>query len=457
MTLRTLWLGSTALAVTIGIPSVCVLGASGAAHAAGFALKEQSAEAQGASYAGAAARADDPSTLFFNPAGITKLPGYQVSTSLSGIIPNGTLASGSATAASYLGPLAGRSYGGITGTNSGVNAAVPSFYATAQVADDWHVGLSVTSPFGLATKYPTNSIARYYALTTQLKTVNIAPAVAWQALPNLSVGAALNVEYADAHLSQAIDFGGLGFAASHGALARYGFLPGSMDGIGTVKGNDTSVGFQLGLLYEPMPGTRVGLAYRSAMWHQLSGSIEYQGVPTLLSGAVHNQSITAKLPEPQSGSLSVAQDWNKFTFLADVTVTGWSVFKSLQTYGGPTLLQSTDENFRNTIAVGLGADYRLNDQVTLRGGVMYDQTPVRNASRTPRIADNDRYWLSIGATYRPIPNLALSTAYSHLFANNASVNLYDAGPGTPNFGKGNLNASYNLSVDIVSVQAAYKF
>jgi long-chain fatty acid transport protein len=121
------------------------------------------------------------------------------------------------------------------------------------------------------------------------------------------------------------------------------------------------------------------------------------------------------------------------------------------------LATSTPENFRDTVALSLGAEYRLNEQVTLRGGTMYDQTPVQDVYRTPRIADNDRIWLSVGATWRATEKLAISGAYSHLFAANSTVALSDAGPGSPNFLKGNLNATYNLGIDIVSAQVSYKF
>lgn len=407
--------------------------------------------AQGAAYAGAAARSDDPSTMFYNPASITKLPGYQVSAGLAGIFPQGTLASGTATTGAL---FRNTPYAGVTGTNSGLDAALPSFYATAQITDTLFAGLAITSPFGLATKYPTNSIARYYALTTDLRTVNIGPTIAWQATPQLSLGAGLNVETANAHLSNSVDFGAVGALKGLGPL---GYRPGSADGIATVKGNDTAVGWNVGLLFEPVPGTKIGIAYRSAMFHQLSGSLTYQNVPTLLAPGFQNAAATAKLPEPSTASVSLAQDFGKWTALADVTYTGWSQFKTLAAYTGSTLATTTVENFKNTVAISIGADYRLDDQWTLRGGTMYDPTPVQNAYRTPRIADQDRIWLSVGATYRPIPSLALTGAYSHLFAATSTVGLTDAGPGTPNFLKGNLNASYNLAIDIVSVQATYKF
>ena len=440
----TLQLSTALLAVTFVIHA-------GSAHAAGFALKEQSAVAQGASFAGAAARADDPSTLFFNAAGMTKLKGYQVSLGLSNILPSGVLQSGSATTGALLG---GRAYGGVTGTDSGVNAVVPNFYATAQLTDMLFVGLAVTSPFGLATKYPTNSIARYYALTTDLKTVNIGPSIAWQVLPQLSIGAGLNVETAKAHLSNSVDFGAVGALSG---LGKFGLLPGTADGIATVRGNDTAVGWNAGLLYEPLPGTRIGVNYRSAMFHQIEGAVEYSGVPGLLASSFRNKPATAKVPQPSSASISLAQDIGKFTALGDITYTGWSIFRNLQAYAGSTLVTQTVEKFNDTVALSIGADYRLSEQVTLRAGTMYDQSPVQKQYRTPRIADNDRYWLSGGVTYRPIPSLALTGAYSHLFVHDASVNLTDAGPGTPNFIKGNLSASYKLAIDIISFQAAYKF
>lgn len=421
------------------------------ADAAGFALKEQSAVAQGASYAGAAARADDPSTMFYNAAGITKLGGYQVSLGASNIFPDGTLASGSATTGALLG---GRPVAGTIGTNSGVNAVLPNLTATAQLTDTLFVGLGITSPFGLATKYPTNSIARYYALTTDLKTVNIAPTIAWQVIPELSIGGGINIETANAHLSNSVDFGSIGALSG---LGRFGLVPGSADGIATVKGRDTAVGWNVGLLYEPIPGTRIGVSYRSAMFHQLDGAIIYSGVPTLLTRSFQNQNATAKVPEPSTASVSVAQTLGDFTLLGDVTYTGWSIFQNLQAYTGTTLASTTTEKFRDTVSVSFGADYKVNDQFTLRAGTMYDPTPVQKQYRTPRIADSDRYWLSGGVTYRPIPKLALTAAYSHLFAHDASVNLVDAGPGTPNFTKGNLSATYNVSVDIFSVQASYRF
>jgi long-chain fatty acid transport protein len=423
---------------------------SGTAHAAGFALKEQSAIDQGASFAGSAARADDPSTLFFNPAGMTQLPGYQVSVSGSLILPQANLDSGSASINTARGPFP---LGGTVGNNATLQALLGSLYATAEITPDWHVGLAVSSPYGLTTKYDTSSVARYYALTSYLRTYNITPSVAWQALPELSLSAGLQIQVADARLSNAVDFGTLG-----AGLRLPGFRPGQNNGDATLKGDDTALGWQVGALYEPVKGTRVGFDYRSAVFHTLSGSINFQGVPRPFSALPNFQgaAATAKLATPDVYSLGLAQDIGDFTVLAEIDYTMWSRFQNLQAIWstGSTL---TVENWHNSVMASLGADWRVAPDWTLRAGVAFDQTPVSSAERTPRIPDADRYWLSVGATWKPMPRLAISAAYSHIFVSSSQVNLVDAGPGTPNFTRGNLSANYSGQINILSLQGTISF
>lgn len=447
------WPGRTAgllAAMALGATALQFGAGCGPAAAAGFALKEQSAIDQGASFAGASARADDPSTLFFNPAGMTQLPGYQISISGSLIAPQANLNSGFATANSPFGPLP---LGGTASGEAAQDQLLPSFYATAEVAPDWHVGLAVNSPFGLTTKYDTNSAARYYALTSYLRTYDFTPSVAWRALPQLSVSAGLQVEVADARLSSAQDFGLIG-----AGLGIPGFAPGKNDGIATVKGNDTAVGWQAGLLYEPLAGTRIGFDYRSAVFHTLSGSVNFQGVPAPLTAVptFAGGSGTAKVATPDIISLGVAQDIGDFTVLAQLDYTLWSRFKNLLVVW-PTGTSLTQENWNNAVTASLGADWRVAPDWTLRTGVAFDQSPVTAADRTPRIPDNNRYWLSIGATWKPMPKLAISAAYTHIFVSNSSVNLADLGPGTANYLRGNLAAAYTGEINMVSLQGTFSF
>ena len=417
------------------------LGAASTAQASGFALLEQSATYQGASYAGSAARSDDPSTLFYNPAGMTQLPGYQISINGAFIDPDAYLHSGSATT------LAGTPAGGSVGHDAGEAVLLPSLYATAEVAPDWHVGLAITSPFGLATKYGIDSVARYNALTTSLTTYNFAPSVAWQPLPVLSIAAALRVEIADARLSQGVDFGTIGYANG-----IPGYYPGLHDGISQMKGNDTAVGWQLGALYTPLPGTKVGFDYRSPIFHSLSGSIAFQNAGAL-APAFAGGPATAKLVTPDTFSLSLAQDIGRVTLLAGIDYTLWSRFKDLEInyVGGPSP-SVIQENWNNTAMFSAGADWRVTDAVTLRSGVALDLTPVTDAYRNAGIPNSNRYWLSVGATWKPMPKLALSAAYSHLFMDSAKVSL----TGEPGISTG-LLANYNNQINILSLEATLSF
>jgi long-chain fatty acid transport protein len=116
-----------------------------------------------------------------------------------------------------------------------------------------------------------------------------------------------------------------------------------------------------------------------------------------------------------------------------------------------------EQRWRDTWFVSLGTEYRATEALRLRAGVAWDKTPVRDETRTPRIPDSDRYWLSFGASYQVLRNVELSAAYTHIFADDSNVSLRDRGPNTNDFLRGNLDATYSGSVDIVAVQARLAF
>jgi long-chain fatty acid transport protein len=164
-------------------------------------------------------------------------------------------------------------------------------------------------------------------------------------------------------------------------------------------------------------------------------------------------SADIKLPDTFSLALNHKLD-QKWTLLGDVTWTGWATLKELKIVRdtGATL-SLTPENFRNTLRAGVGAIYRYNDQWSSKVGLAYDQTPVNNTDRTPRLPDSDRTWLSIGAQYRPSKATTLDFGYAHLFMKDASINQ-NAGSTA---GYGMLTGNYKNSVDILGVQFGYRF
>lgn len=428
--------------------AVGTLVGTGPADATGYQLREQSAVGQGASFAGAAARGDDPSFLFFNPAAMAWLPGTQGALVGSGIFPGVEAQSGSATRnAAFRGsPIIGSLGGDI-----GVDAFVPANYATIALAEDFRFGVSVNSPWGLVTKSPNDFIGRYHALTSSLRTINLSPAVSWRPLPNLAFGAALQVQHAATRLSSAVDYGAAG--------ARAGLIPGSRDGRSTVSGNDTSFGWHIGTQWEPLPGTRLGAAFRSAVFHEIKGDVNFEGVPAPLRPAFANSSARAKLVTPETATFGLSQQVSAgWTLLAGAEWTNWSRFRDLVVnFDSGRAPSITEQRWRDSWFFSAGAEYHWNERLTFRGGVAYDQTPVQTAERTPRIPDNDRYWLSVGASYQVMPNVILTGGYSHIFASDARVSLQDPGPANTNLLRGNLDATYRASVDIVTAQLRFAF
>jgi len=427
-TLATTFAGALALA-SVAAPQLAL--------ASGFALKEQSASGLGTAFAGATAIADDPSVLFFNPAGSAHLEGVQLLSVGSYVAPK-TEFSGSVTNAARI----NRGGNGSPG-DSADNALLPAAYAVYPLDPNITLGLAVTSPWGMTTDYDSNWAGRYHALKTDLRTYNISPSLSYRLTPTLSLGAGMQIQYVTAELSQAVDVG---------TLSRNLAAP---DGRAKLEGDDLAVGFTAGALFEPAKGTRIGIGYRSPINHELTGTVTYTGVPGK-TGA----DIKAKLTTPDSVSLGLYQQVSEqVALVSDVAWTHWSRFKELRINseaGAPISL--TEEKWDNTWFLSLGAIYHPVEDWTLRAGFAYDQSPVSTDYRTPRIPDNNRYWLAIGAGYQINQHISVDAAYAHLFVPNSSINLHDSGAASdPNLGRGNLVGSYSSDIDIASIQVRYKF
>lgn len=383
-------------------------------QAAGFALIEQNASGLGNAYAGPAASAQDASTIFFNPAGMTLLPDRQ-------LVLAGHLIKPQAKFSGTVSPAIGGGNGG----DAGDLAFVPNAYFAFRLTPDVHLGIGMNAPFGLKTEYDSTWKGRTEAIKSELKTVNLNPSIAWKASESLSLGAGLSIQYAEATLSSAT-----------GAA-----IP---PAVGTVKGDDYGWGFNLGALWQLSDATRVGFAYRSEVDYTLEGSFKVNGVTAV-------NPIHAGLTLPDSASLSLFHKFDtRWDLLADITWTGWSDFDALRIVnasGGP--VSTTIENWDDTYRYSLGANYHLNDRITLRGGVAYDQTPVSDAYRTARIPDGDRTWIAFGGQYRVSDRSTLDFGYAHLFIRDTRINKTESGV--------TLSGTYEGAVDILSAQFTHNF
>jgi long-chain fatty acid transport protein len=411
----------------------------GEAAGSGFQLLEQNASGLGNAYAGQAASAQDSSTIFFNPAGMTQLPGRNAVGAVHFIKPSIEFSNSGSSSANPLLPLGGN------GGNGADWAAVPNLYYSWQVNPQVFVGLGVTAPFGLKTDYDPTWVGRFHAIHSELRTVNVNPTVALKVSDSLSIGAGVNFQRADATLSNAVNFGALG------------------EGIATVKGDDTTWGWNAGVMYSPGPDTRIGVAYRSSMGYKIDGWASFAGRPAALAGAVPDGPITADVRLPATASLSLFHRLNpKWDLLADVSWTGWSTIKAInivRTNG--QLLSTTPLEWRDSWRYSVGANYHASNAWTLRFGVAYDQSPVTDAERTPRVPDTDRTWVAIGAQYRMSKQLALDAGYAHLFVKDSSSDLCNAAQAAVHpaacAGRNNLVGTYENDVNILSLQLRYTY
>jgi long-chain fatty acid transport protein len=413
-----------ALAVLLGATPL-------AASAAGFALIEQSASGIGNAFAGASAVAEDASTIFFNPAGMTYLEGTQVVGALHLINPNAEFRNKSSIAG--LGrPL------GSEGGDAGDLGFLPNLYYKRDLTETLKFGLGVNSPYGLKTEYDANWLGRFQAIKSDLKTININPALAFKVNDKLSLGFGLSAMWIQAELTSAVNLV-------------------SAESSVKIKGDDWGFGYNLGAIYQVTEDTRLGLSYRSKVNQNLEGTSKspftaVNGVPT----QTLNTDVTASVTLPQSLSLSAFSHLNdKWDLLGDITWTGWDRFQHLTVLrdnGTNTALSSVQENWHNTMRYSVGTTYHYSDTLKLRAGLAYDEEAIDTTYRTARIPGNDRKWISLGAGWKYSPNTVLDVGYAHLFINDTPIN--DNQTATR---RGAIVGDYEGSVDILSLQVTHNF
>lgn len=416
---------------------------SGGAFAAAFQLTGQSSSGVGVANAGAAAAAEDTSTLYYNPAGATYLPeGHSISFNTT-LLNRSTRFTNEGTSGYLNNPAnpptfstgLGKEVGGDGGNGGGLNA-IPTLYYSYAVAPQWRLGLAINPTFADETEYDRNFAGRYSGLKTSIRIINVNPSVAYKVNDALSLAIGINYAKADVEFQQAVP------------------RPLQADGLGTLKGDAGGWGYNLGLMYQMTQDTRLGLSYRSKIKFDLEGS---QVVPT--SGV--DRSITAGLQTPDTLSLAMHHQVNKqWAVLADYTWTGWSSLQTLEplTSSGARAVPPLRYNFRDTYRVGLGATYKLNDQWMLRMGTAFDKGAVPNdASRTMTVPDQDRVWLALGAKWTITPKASLDVSYAHLFVKEARTarNVYGNAAETQLIQT--VRGKFDTSVDVFSLQLNYNF
>jgi long-chain fatty acid transport protein len=409
------------------------------AHAGAFGLREQSAAGQGASFAGAAAGAAGLGSMFWNPSAITMVPGIQFEQTFSLILPNAKLTPGAGSSPSYLnGAFGGRANSG----DVAQDAVLPAGYGSYQVNDRLWVGIQANAPFGLTTKPESNWAGRAYGDTTKVVSFGVTPTVGYKINDWLSLGGGVNVLYFKAKYQSAVP--------SAATVANWG--------VAGLEGDSMGVGVTLGATLTPMPGTTIGVGYRSMVQEELTGDFRAAGTTTPFKATAH-------LPETVTiGLRQVIGD--RFTALAGAEWTNWSRVRYPRVYNENTgtLLAASPFlplGYRDGWFFSVGGEYAVTPQWAVRAGIAYEVSPIDTDVRTLRLADNDRIWASIGATYRWNEKISFDVGYSHIFPADTTVAIQQGNPSyRPQYqaaGLNNLVGKVDAHVDIISVALRYRW
>lgn len=401
--------------------SVAMVGINASASAGGFAIGTQSGSGTGNAFAGGAAAAEDPSTVWYNPAGMSLLPkGRSVAGSLHVLKPSFKFSDGGSTGA-FAVPGAGN------GGDGGGWAFVPQGFFVFNPEGNLSFGVAFNVPFGLKTEYDPGWRGQLTALKSEIKTFNLNPAIAYKASSSFSIGAGISVQRAEAELT--------------------GF-----DGAGTAvtKLKDTSWGWNLGVLFHPTSSARIGVHYRSAIDYDLTGNASFANP----GFAARIGPIAADLKAPDNISLSafvsVSPTWD---IMGDITYTKWGTVQRLAPVNTTNNVALTPLvlNWDDTWRYSIGANYKPNQTMKWRFGIAVDETPTNDVDRTARLPDQRRIWAAIGLQYRLSRASVIDVGYAHEFIRDAAIrNTAPPAPGT-------LVGSFENKADILSIQFTHSF
>jgi len=434
------WCANALLAVAAGV-------SVHSAQGGGFYVPQKGATGVGLASAGGAARASDASTVFFNPAGMTLLETRRLEAGIDFLSPDVKISNRGSTATT---PGTGGAPAAYTGTDghAGELTPVPNIYFATPLSPEFWFGFAATSPFGLSVEYARDWFGRYDSIESKLLTVNLTPAVAWRVSPVLSFGGGLDIQYADAKLTNAVPDplqGGGPTAAS--------------DGLATLTGDGWATGFNLGLLYHPSAATRVGLHYRSGMSHRLEGDASIEGLTGPLAGANGRFKSKTEFSLPPILSLALAQQiapaWR---LLAEMQWFQWSDFDEVRIHAEGLPDSVRTNKFRDSRSFAVGAEFQATQRWTWRAGVRVENTPTVDAFRNTSIPDSDLRWLGIGASYRSSERMMIDLGFTQARFKQADINLNSTFfDGTPAASTVNIRGRTDNVVDTLSMSVRYRF
>jgi len=388
-------------------------------YAAGFQLNEFSSAGLGRAYSGEGAMGDTAASASRNPATMALMDRPMFSIGAVFIDPDVDITGNSPT---------GRS---LNASNIAPTQWIPNLHYVQPINDQWWIGASATSNYGLATEFSDDYTAGGYGGKTDLMTANFNLSTAYRLNEHFSFGVGFDAVYARAKIERYAGEAGtaLGFPAD--------------TQVAHLKGDEWGYGWNAGILYEVDKNNRFGFTYRSEVKVDFDGDYKSSlptavnrinqaanlGLPYATGGSTIPGALTLNLPEmwEVSGWHKVAPQWAVHYSLA---YTSWSQFQELKATGssGQTLFYK-DESFKDAYRIALGTTYYYDDNWTFRTGIAFDDSPVPADKRSISIPDQDRLWLSAGASYAFTQDASVDVGVSYMHGQHVTV---EEGPYTFN-------------------------
>lgn len=400
------------------------------AYAGGLYLYETGIPDVSTAFAGLAARAEDASTAFSNPAGMTRLTGTQMLVGIQPLIIEAEFDPGSGTTAS----------GGDGGNAGGIMPAGGSYFVF-DTSEKCKIGLSLNSFAGLGLNYDDDWAGRYYVQNTVLTTFALSPSIGFKISDKLSLGAAVHFVYGSTETKVAVN----------------NVLPALPDGSMKIEDTTFGIGGRLGVLVEPRSDLRIGLVYQTPIQLDFSDSPDFEnlgpGLAFLAPRALDTIDMSMTLPQQVMASV-MFQATDKLDLMANIGWQDWSEFGqdivSVHTAGQNELTTSID--YDDTWHFAVGTRYALTPQWRVSAGVAYDSSMADDDTRSPTLPV-DRTWRYAGGVhYVWSEDLKLDLGYEYIDTGKAGIDV-ERGPLA-----GRLQGDYDPNaIHVINLSIAYRF
>ncbi len=411
-----------ALAISLTLASSTLL-------ANGLSLNEQSASGAGTAFAGRASSALDASTIYGNPAGLSKLEGKQIS-------------GGFAVVKAYVD--ISRIDSDAPGTSNGDMvplASVPFAFFSAQIDEKWNFGLGMYVPFGLISDYEKSFQGSTHGKYSKVAVMTVQPTLSYKITDRVAIGFGPTLNKIDGKLTS--------------TLLTRGLSSEGQDTLINIKGDDTGLGYNIGLMVDLSEQTTWGMTYHSKVDYTLKGRTKVYNAPLPVNGE-YKATLDFTTPESFDTSLTHKLD-DQWTLHGGLTYTRWSRLQSIEAKnkGVPLPQFSTlkeELKWHNNWSYSIGASYQVNPEWVLRTGFALDQSPTTNEYRTVRIPVGNRKILTFGTGWQASENLTIDLAYAYIKENSAGVNHEAGALASPAY-----SAKYRNSAHGFTSQATWSF